>query len=116
MHGNQRLRIVVHELRGAPDIAYHSQVVKRHEDAVGANERKPEMDFAERLVQHAPTHLREPEVSPRKDAKDGSNAHHQMEVSDYEIRGVQINIDRGLGQKETADASTHKHRDESERK
>src|SRR5882672_1470871 len=88
MHGNQRLHIVIHKRRSAPDVAHQSQVMKRHENAVRTDESNPEVNSAELLIQHVARHFREPEVSPGKDAEDGGDAHHHMEVADYEIGRV----------------------------
>ena len=43
-------------------------------------------------------HFGEPEVSSGENAEHGSDRHYQMEVADHEVRGVQHDVDRRLGQ------------------
>ena len=96
-------------------MAGQAQEVHGHEDAVDADEGEPEVDLAERLVQHPAEHLREPEVRGREDAEDRRHAHDQVEVRDHEVRVVQVQVERGLRQEEARQAAGDEQRHEAER-
>ena len=73
------------------------------------------MQFAEGLVHHVAGHLREPEVGAGEDAENGGHTHHHVEVSDDEVGGMEIDVDRWLREEEAADAAADEHRNEAER-
>src|SRR6516164_9529859 len=60
---------VVDEGLIASHVADEAKIMEGHKDAVGTDEGDPEVQFAERLVHHAPGHLREPEVGSGEHAK-----------------------------------------------
>ena len=70
--------------------------------------------LTERLVHHAADHLRHPEIRSGEDPEDGGDGHDEVEVSDDEVGGVQIGVNRWLRQEETADAAADEHGDETE--
>ena len=111
---NQRNQVVVGERRVPPDIARQSQVVEWHEDAVRSDEREPEMQPSQSLIHHAAGHLGEPEICSGKNPEDGRYAHHHVEVTDYEVSRMQINVNRGLSQEESADTAADEHGDETQ--
>src|SRR5439155_11710109 len=86
------------EVRVAAWIANNAQEVHRCEDRVDPNERQVKVNLAERLVHHAAEHLGEPVKRPGEHAKDGRYAHDHVEVSDYERRVVEVQIERGLAE------------------
>src|ERR1700687_3601625 len=94
----QRSSIIIYERRITPHVAHQSEVMERHENAIGANEGEPEMKLAQGFVHHPAGHLAEPEVRAGKDAENRRHAHHHVEMADHEIRGVQHDVDRGLSQ------------------
>src|SRR5258708_35264861 len=108
--GDQRLQEVIRERRVAADIPGHSEVMERHKDAIRAHKAEPEMNFAQGFVHHSSGHLREPEISSGEDAEHGRDAHHHVEVSYHEESRMEHDLDRGLAQKKTTDASTDEHR------
>ncbi len=73
--------------------------------AVSSDEAAPEVNLAQCFVHHAAVHFGEPEICSRKDAEHCRHAHHQVEVADDEVGGVQHDVDRGLRQKEAADST-----------
>src|SRR5271155_2349331 len=113
VQGDQRLGIVVDESLVAADASCNSQIGKRHKDAIGTDKGEPEVNLAQSFAHHATKHLGKPEISSSENTKDGCYPHHQMKVSDYEVGGVQHNVDRRLRQEETAYPATDKHRDKA---
>ena len=116
MERNQGLHILGCKRLVAADIAGESKVVEGHEDGISADEAAPEVNFAQCFIHHAAVHFGEPEIRSRKDAEHRRHTHHQVEVADHEVGRVQHDVNRGLRQKEAADASGDEHRDEPERK
>ena len=76
---------ILSKLRKATRHADQAHNVHRHEDAVHANERDPEVQLTESFIHHAAKHLREPEIGGCKHAEDRSNTHHEMKVSQHDI-------------------------------
>src|SRR5580693_6916834 len=68
------------------------------------------------LVHHAPEHFGEPVVSRCENAEYGCDAHNQVEMTDHEIRVVQLNIENRLRQERAADSAGNEkgHKAESE--
>jgi len=56
------------------------------------------MQLGQRLIHHFPEHLREPVVGPQKFRKIEATPHNQMEMRDYEIRFVQVDVQHRLRQ------------------
>ena len=77
--------------RGMPSMP--SQCIGKNV-AVEADEEQPEVHLAERLVQQAPRHLREPVVHAGEDAHQASADEHVVEVPDDEVRPVHVEIER----------------------
>src|ERR1700686_5885893 len=63
---HQRSREIIHERRITPDVAHQSEVMERHENAVGTDEGEPEMQLAQRLIHHASGHFAEPKEGDAK--------------------------------------------------
>src|ERR1051325_9034212 len=63
---------VLHRVVDAPHVPADAEDVHRKEGAVEGDERRPEMDLAERLVHHAAEHLRKPVVDGGKNAEDAA--------------------------------------------
>src|SRR5260370_42194659 len=64
-----------------------------HGDAVDAGEGEPEMNLAERFVQAAAKHFREPEKQGGENRECGGDAHDEMEMA-----GDEIVTDSGSGE------------------
>src|SRR5437879_1361468 len=116
MHRDQGLKIIVHEGLIATHVSSYSQIVERHEDAVGPYKTEPEVDPSQCLIHHAACHLGEPEVGSSEDSEDSRDCHYQMEVSNYEIGRMQHDVDRRLGQEKAAHTAADEHRNEAQRK
>src|SRR4029077_7229348 len=110
MHRDQRLQEVVRERRVAADIPGHPQIMEWHKDAIRAHEAEPEMKSPQRFVHHSSSHLGEPEVGCREDAKHGRNAHYHVEMADHEVSRMEHDVYGGLSQEEAAHAAADKHR------
>src|ERR1700719_3818203 len=114
MHRNQRDQIIVGEGLITAHVAGDAEIVERHEDAVGADEAHHEVNLAKGLVHHAAGHFGKPEVGSGEDAEHGGDSHYEVEVADHEVSGVQHDVNRGLGEEESADAAADKHRNETQ--
>ena len=53
---------------------------------------------------------------PAENAENRRDGHHQMEMTDHEISGVEQDLDRGLRQEESAHAAADEQRDEAQGK
>src|SRR5437868_13077885 len=113
MHGHKRLHEVIHERRIAANITRKPEVVKWHEDAVRAHESKPKMQLAQLFAHHPASHFWKPEIGASKHSKDCRYAHYHVKVSDHEIGGMKIEINRGLRQEKTAHPAADEQGDES---
>src|ERR1700739_2737689 len=49
-----------------------------------------------------------------EDAKERGHAHNHMEVADYEVSGVQVDVDGGLSEEEAAYAARDEHGNKAE--
>ncbi len=107
-------QIIVGEGGVAADVARKAQIMHRHENAVDADESKPEMQLSERLVHHPANHFGHPEIGAGKNSENRRHGHHEMEVGNDEVGGVQISVDGRLRQEESADSAADEHRDEAE--
>lgn len=72
----------------------HTFVVHWPEDQVSTNQRDPEVDVTQCIVHKATIHFREPVVNTGKHTEEGRYTHYYVEVRDYEVGIVQVNIDR----------------------
>src|SRR5208282_2688946 len=117
VQANQRMQILeLGQLRVAPGLARQPEIVHRHEDAIGADQRKEEMDSRHLLVHHSTKHLGEPIVSRRKDTENSGYTHDQMKMAGHEGGVVQRNIQRRLSQKRTAQSAGNKQRHKADGK
>src|SRR5438270_12054164 len=96
MHGHKRLHEVIHERRIAANITRKPEIVKWHEDAVRAHESKPKMQLAQLFAHHPASHFWKPEIGASKHSTDCSYTHHYVKVSEHEMGGREIHINRGL--------------------
>src|SRR5258705_5228609 len=71
-----------------PRNSLQTEVMHGKEDQIGAEERNPEMELAERVVEHPSRYLGVPMIDLAQYDYDGLNAHHHMEMSDDE-HGIQ---------------------------
>src|SRR5207302_399355 len=85
-----------------------------HEDAVGAHESEPEMHLSKSFIHHRSKHLREPEISSRKDSEDRRNRHYQVEMAHDEIGGMQHDVERRLCQEKSTHPAADEHRDHAQ--
>src|SRR3954462_9196400 len=69
------------------------------------------MNFSQGLIHHSTEHFRRPEISSGEHAENSCYAHHHVEVPDYEVGAVEIDINRRLRQKKSADTAGDEHRD-----
>src|ERR1700691_213797 len=116
VHWHEVLHTVFDKTRVAARHAFKANKVHRQEDAVDADKGDPEMDMAQRFVQHAAKHLRVPEVSTGEHAEDRRHSHDHVEMPHYEVVSVEKDVERRLRQEHTTQASGHKHRDEAQGK
>src|ERR1700733_3245632 len=86
----------------------------RHEDAVDAKKRQPEMPFAQRFAHHAAEHFRKPEIGSGKNTEQRRNCHHEVKVSYDEICRVKISVERSMREVEAADPPADEDGNESE--
>src|SRR5258708_22676304 len=77
------------QLRVASRLACQAQIVHRHEDGIGADQRKEEMDSRQLLVHHSAEHLWEPVVGCGKDTENGGYTHYQMKMAPHQGRVVE---------------------------
>src|SRR5208283_242026 len=75
MHRDQWDQVIVGKSLVAADVAGNSEVVERHKNAIGSDETQDEVGLAQSFVHHAPSHLREPEVSSGEDSEHGGYSH-----------------------------------------
>ena len=108
MQWNQAQQKVVAENRVAAWIAGEPEQMHWHEDAIDAEESKPEMNVSKALAQHSSKHLRIPEVNRGEDGEDGRDSHDHMQVTDHEIRGMQIRVYGRMRQQNPAEPSGDK--------
>ena len=76
----------------APVLSPHPQHEQRQEDQVEGDDRSPEVDLPEAVVQHPPEHLREPIGERGKGADDGDREERVVEVGQDEIRVVEEDV------------------------
>ena len=107
-------KLVLIETRVAARHAQQAHRVEWDEDRVNADERDPEVNFAQAFIHHAAEHLRKPEISSGKHSEDRGHTHHQVKVRRYEIGIVKEKVERCLAQHQPGNAARHKHRHEAD--
>ena len=65
----------------------------RKVDHIGTEERNPEVDLADLVIQHLAGEFWIPVVDAAKDCQDWRNTHDHVEVRNYEIGIRQWNVD-----------------------
>jgi hypothetical protein len=75
------------------------------EGGVEADEEQPEVDLAQRLVQHPTGQLRPPEVEPGEHRKHHRAEDHVVEVGDNEVGVRQLEVQRRAGQDHPGDST-----------
>ena len=78
--------------------AHDAQGVHGPEGSVVGGEADEEVPEAEGLVQLSPRGLGEPVVHRGEEGKDRSADEHVVEVSDHEVRIVEVNVKPGHGE------------------
>jgi hypothetical protein len=73
-------------------------LVLRNEGDPEADEKQPEVDLAEPLVQHPPEHLRVPEVEPGEPGEHRGPDQHLVEVGHHEVGVMGHEVHRGRSQ------------------
>ena len=91
-------------------------IVHRPEDKVGADKSNKEVDVAQRVVHKAPEHLREPVIHTGKHAEERRYTHYYVEVRNYEVRIVQVNVDSRVTKEDTCETAGDKQRHEAKGK
>ena len=93
--------------------ALTAQEVLGEEGQVGADEHRPEVQFACPFGVHAACHLGQVEVDACEDGKDGTEGHHVVEVC-HDVVGVVIGaVDGGLAQHDAGDATDGEEEEEA---
>src|SRR5437868_6005489 len=92
-----------------------SHDVHRNEDRVYADECKPEMHLADPFAHHPAEHLREPVVGSGEHTEDRRHSHNHVKVADYEVRIVQLKIERSLAEEHSGNAAGDEQRYEAYR-
>src|SRR5579863_3750824 len=103
-------------LRVAAQPRGHAVIMHRHKDGIGAHQTKPEMPARQFFIHHAAKHFGKPVVGRSEYSEDRRDPHDQVEMADYEIRLMQIDIECWLRQKRAANTAGHKQGDESQGK
>src|ERR1019366_10115739 len=94
----------------APRMCGQTQEVHRHEDAIHADECKPEVDLADPFIQEPAKHLGEPEIQACEHSEDGRDTHDQVKVSDNEVSVVQVEVECRLRQEQPGKSAAHEQR------
>src|SRR5262249_46035610 len=81
------------ELRVAARVAGHPKEVHRQKGRIGSDEGEPEVRVSEARAHVVTEHSGKPEICSCKNPHHGSNAHDQVEVSDHEVRVVQVHVE-----------------------
>ena len=84
------------------------------EGDVESDEEQPEVDLAQRLVQHPAGQLGPPEVEAGEHRKDHRAEHHVMEVRDHEVRVRNREVQRRAGQHNAGEATEQEGRQEAD--
>jgi len=87
----------------------------RDEDEVERDDRQPEVNLAERLVQHPPEHLREPEGHSREGPDDRDREERVVEVGEHEVRVVEVDVRAARAEVDARHAADQELGDERER-
>ncbi len=84
----------------------------REERDVKACEHEETADLAPELVQHAASHLRPPVVKSTYESRHCSAHHHVVEVSNNEIRVVQVDVDGQSAEEQACQTANRKEEQE----
>ena len=87
----------------------------RKEDRVGADERHPEVNFAENVRIRVAGYLWEPVVPTSEDPEHGGKRQHVVEVRDHVICVLQHAIGSGIGHHDAGQPADREHEDEADR-
>ena len=82
-----------------------AEPVLHQERGVEADERQPEVQLAQPLVEQPAGHLREPEVDARVGGEHDRAEQHVVEVRDHEVRVGDVEVDRRAGQQHAGQAT-----------
>ena len=85
------------------------------EDAIHADERQIKVDLSQRFIHQASGNFGEPIKSAREHAEDGRHSHDHVEVSHHKISIVEVQIQSGLAQEDSADSAGDEQGNESHR-
>ena len=85
-------KVIQRRVSDAPYHAAEANDVHRDEDRVEENERHPEVDFPERVVQQAAKQLRKPEIETGKAAKERRREQRIVEMGHHEVGVVEIDV------------------------
>src|SRR6266850_886449 len=91
---------------------YTRQALEQHrqENAVHEDQRTPKMKFAERLVHMFAGRLWKPVVDAGKQCEERSGRDHVMEMADYVICVMQVNIRARQTERQARQAADAEHR------
>ena len=114
--GVQRCEALLRPVVGVtPRHALHAEPVLDEEGHVEADEQRPEVDLAERLVEHRPGHLRPPEVEPGEHREHHRAEQHVVEVRDDEVSVGDVEVDRRRRQHDAGQATEEERDEEADR-
>ena len=92
-----------------------TQEVHREERHVERDQRRPEMDFAERLVVHRAGPLRDPVVRAAEEREQAARDHHVVEVGDDVVGVLGLHVDRHDREHEAGEAAQREQEQEADR-
>src|SRR5262245_47222971 len=94
-HVHHLLRLKKHVLGwivNTTHLAAHPNYVHWEENAIGADEREPEMNLSECVVHEAAEHLRKPEVQTAKSREQRCDGHNQVKMCNDKVSILQLDI------------------------
>src|ERR1700757_1139192 len=94
----------------------HAEVVHGHENRVGADKTKPEVQASQSFAHHASEHFWKPVIGCGENAEDRRDTHDQVKVTRYEIGVVQLDVEHGLRQEGPADSAGNEQGNKSDGK
>src|ERR1700712_3641366 len=86
----------------------------REERDIEADEEDPKVDLAELLVEHAPSHLREPIGYCAEEREDSAADENVVEVGDDEVSIMHLEIDRDRCDEDAGHAAHDEDEEEAE--
>ena len=99
----------------APRHALHAEPVLDQEGGVEADEQHPEVDLAQRLVEHPAGELGPPEVEAGEHREHHGAEHDVVEVRDDEVGVGQVEVQRRAGQDDAGQAAEQERDQEADR-